>query len=90
VRRFALEMIVGGYALAYAAGMITAGRLGDMLGHRRMFMTAERQARRLPAHRIQPANRYQVVLAAATPRGSTPGDHRHGRCVDPGQPQQSA
>jgi MFS family permease len=34
----ALELIVGGYAFAYAAGMVTGGRLGDLLGHRRMFV----------------------------------------------------
>jgi len=34
----ALVLIVGGYAFAYASGMITAGRLGDMLGHRGMFI----------------------------------------------------
>lgn len=32
-----LELVVGGYAFAYASAMVTSGRLGDMLGHRRMF-----------------------------------------------------
>ncbi|MFL6072596.1 MAG: MFS transporter [Mycobacteriales bacterium] len=34
----ALELIVGGYAFAYASGMITGGRLGDLYGHRRLFV----------------------------------------------------
>lgn len=34
----ALELIVGGYAFAYATGMITGGRLGDRYGHRRLFV----------------------------------------------------
>jgi EmrB/QacA subfamily drug resistance transporter len=34
----ALELIVGGYAFMYATGMVTGGRLGDLLGYRRMFM----------------------------------------------------
>lgn len=34
----ALELIVGGYAFAYAAGMITGGRLGDQYGPRRLFV----------------------------------------------------
>ncbi len=34
----ALQLIVGGYAFVYASGMITAGRLGDILGHRVMFV----------------------------------------------------
>jgi MFS family permease len=34
----ALELIVGGYAFAYAGGMITGGRLGDLHGHRRLFV----------------------------------------------------
>src|SRR6185437_16822527 len=33
-----LEMVVGGYAFAYAAGLITGGRLGDLFGHRRLYV----------------------------------------------------
>lgn len=32
-----LELVVGGYGFAYAAGMITGGRLGDMFSHRLVF-----------------------------------------------------
>lgn len=34
----ALELVVGGYAFTYAAGLVTGGRLGDLFGHRRMFL----------------------------------------------------
>jgi EmrB/QacA subfamily drug resistance transporter len=34
----ALQLVVGGYVFAYAAGMITGGRLGDLYGYRRMFV----------------------------------------------------
>ncbi|NEB78119.1 MFS transporter, partial [Streptomyces sp. SID14478] len=34
----AVEFVVAGYALAYAAGLITGGRLGDLYGRRRLFM----------------------------------------------------
>ncbi|AGU51239.1 putative transporter, MFS-type [Variovorax paradoxus B4] len=33
-----LQMVVAGYGLATAAGLITGGRLGDLFGRRRMFM----------------------------------------------------
>ncbi|WP_280329999.1 MFS transporter [Nocardia wallacei] len=33
----ALELIVGGYGFAFASGLITGGRLGDLHGHRRLF-----------------------------------------------------
>lgn len=34
----ALELVVGGYAFAYAAGLVTGGRLGDIFGYRRLFI----------------------------------------------------
>jgi EmrB/QacA subfamily drug resistance transporter len=34
----ALVLIIGGYAFTYASGLITGGRLGDIFGHRRMFL----------------------------------------------------
>lgn len=33
-----VELVVGGYAFAYASGMVTGGRLGDLYGHRRLFL----------------------------------------------------
>ncbi|MEV8441835.1 MFS transporter [Actinosynnema sp. NPDC051121] len=33
-----LELVVGGYVFVYAAALVTGGRLGDMVGHRRMFL----------------------------------------------------
>lgn len=33
-----LQLIVGGYAFAYAAALVLGGRLGDLFGHRRMFV----------------------------------------------------
>jgi EmrB/QacA subfamily drug resistance transporter len=35
----ALQLIVGGYAFMYASGMVSGGRLGDLFGYKRMFMT---------------------------------------------------
>jgi EmrB/QacA subfamily drug resistance transporter len=34
----AIQMVVAGYGIAMAAGLITGGRLGDLYGRRRMFM----------------------------------------------------
>lgn len=34
----ALQWIVGGYALTYAVGLVTSGRLGDIWGRRNMFL----------------------------------------------------
>ncbi|EIV92052.1 MFS transporter [Frankia sp. QA3] len=34
----ALELVVGGYVFTYAAGVVTGGRLGDLFGHRRLFL----------------------------------------------------
>jgi EmrB/QacA subfamily drug resistance transporter len=34
----AVQWIVGGYSLAFAMGLVTGGRLGDIVGHRRTFL----------------------------------------------------
>ena len=33
----AIQLIVAGYGIAFACGLITGGRLGDLFGRRRMF-----------------------------------------------------
>ncbi|MGW7594591.1 MFS transporter, partial [Streptomyces rubiginosohelvolus] len=33
-----IQWIVAGYALAFAAGLITGGRLGDIYGRKRLFL----------------------------------------------------
>lgn len=35
----ALELVVAGYTFTYAAGLVTGGRLGDLFGYRRMFLS---------------------------------------------------
>jgi EmrB/QacA subfamily drug resistance transporter len=37
--RAAVQLIIAGYGLTFATGMISGGRLGDLYGRRRMFMT---------------------------------------------------
>lgn len=34
----ALELVVGGYSFAYAAGLVLGGKLGDLFSYRRMFL----------------------------------------------------
>ncbi|WP_134000485.1 MFS transporter [Kribbella sp. VKM Ac-2566] len=34
-----LELVVGGYAFAYAGALVLGGRLGDLFGHRRLFVS---------------------------------------------------
>jgi EmrB/QacA subfamily drug resistance transporter len=33
-----VQWVVGGYSLAFAMGLVTGGRLGDIVGHRRTFL----------------------------------------------------
>ena len=33
-----LQLLVAGYSFSYAAGLVTGARLGDLYGHRRLFI----------------------------------------------------
>ena len=33
-----LQLVIAGYVITYAVGLVTGARLGDILGHRRMFL----------------------------------------------------
>lgn len=33
-----LQLIIGGYAFSFASALVTGGRLGDLFGHRRLFL----------------------------------------------------
>src|SRR3954452_21831205 len=35
----ALERVVGAYVFTYATGLVTGSRLGDLYGHRRLFLS---------------------------------------------------
>jgi len=63
----ALEWVVAGYGLTFAAFLITAGRLGDDRGRRRVYMLRSRCSPRAP----RPAGSLR-----APPRSSSPGSPR--------------
>jgi MFS family permease len=33
-----LQLVIAGYVITYAMGLVTGARLGDIIGHRRMFL----------------------------------------------------
>ena len=33
-----LQLVIAGYVITYAVGLVTGARLGDIIGHRRMFL----------------------------------------------------
>src|SRR5258707_13172302 len=61
----ALQLIVGGYAFMYASGMVTGGRLGDLLGYRRLFMVGGGSFARAPLL-------WRLPPAPAAPAGAPP------------------
>ena len=59
-----LELVIGGCAFAYAAGLITGGRLGDLFGYRRVLVPERTSSARSPSSNQQLAaqrNRADVV-----------------------------
>jgi len=52
-----LEWVVSAYMLAFAAALITAGSLGDLLGRKRLFLTGIVLRRREPGRRARPGAR---------------------------------
>ena len=68
----ALEWIVNGYTLSFAVLLATGGRLGDILGRRRMFLARRRPLRDLLGDRRPGARRRPRSSSAGSPRASAP------------------
>ena len=70
----ALQWIAGGYALTFAVGLVTGGRLGDIFGRRRMFLLGVAgfaAASLLCGARARP----ETLIAARLAAGRCRGDH---------------
>ena len=52
-----LEWVVTGYALSFAVLMLTGGKLADMFGRRRIFLSGSPSSRSPPSSAASPAPR---------------------------------
>ena len=76
-----LEWIVSGYALTFAALLLTGGKLADLLGRRLMFVTGLGDLRRLVARLRARADRGVPDRGARRP-GRRRGAHEPGHALD--------
>ena len=80
-----LQLIVAGYTIAYAVLLITGARLGDILGHRRMYLAGIGAVHPgLARLRARPVDR-RADRAAVPPGGRRGGDDPAGAQPHPAQ-----
>ena len=74
-----LVWVVNAYMLTFGGFLLLGGRLGDLFGHRRLFLLGPRPVHRGFA-RLRPGHSQGMLIAARAIQGSAARSSRRSRC----------